>query len=193
MVSDDGFVIGQFTAATFNLLALGAVFGVVGSFTYLAVRPCLIGPPWLRSLTCAVAASVVLGSLLVAPDGVDFAELSPVALAVALFVAIPALFAALTVPLMEHALGPRGWARSAPAPLVVAPLAVFLFPPVLVVVGLPIALVLGARRAVARSRRLDAIARQPSAMRLARVAWAAIATFGLVLLTEDVLALRSSS
>jgi len=191
MVSDDGFVIGQFSAATFNLLLVGALFGVAGTLGYLGVRPFLIGPLWLRTATCAVAAGVVVGGLVIVPNGVDFTELSPVPLAVALFVAIPALFATLAVPAMERTLQPGGWARSAPAPFALGPLAIFLFPPVLVVIGIPVALVLGIRWRVARSPRMTAVVHHAWSMHLARIAWAAIAVFGAFLLAEDVTALRS--
>src|SRR5215211_3488725 len=42
--SDDGFIIGQFTLATLNLLVTATFFGVIGAFVYLAVRPSMLGP-----------------------------------------------------------------------------------------------------------------------------------------------------
>ena len=188
--SDDGFLIGRFTAATFNLAVTGALLGVVGAFTYLAVRRFLLGPLWLRSLTCGAAAGAVIGSLLVNPDGVDFTRLGPVWLAVALFVAIPALFGLLCPPLMEAALRPRGWASSARGWLVMAPLAVFLFPPLLMLVAVPTAVVFIARGAITRSPRLQAIARHAVTWWAGRLAWAAVAVLGAIQLAQDALALR---
>lgn len=190
VISDDGFRIGQFSAATLNLLVTGALFGVVGSFTYLAVRPFLLGPSWLRALTCALASGAVLGSIVVNPDGVDFTVLSPVWLAVALFVVIPALFGALAPPAIERALATGGWARTAPLRIVAAPLAVFLFPPLLILLGIPVALVLGARWRLGRWPRIAHAARRPWSLWTARVGWAAVAILGLVALAGDVSALR---
>jgi len=190
LTSDDGFTIGQFTVDTLNLLLTGALFGVVGAFTYLAVRPFLIGPGWLRSLTCAVASGAVLGAIIVQPDGVDFTALSPVGLAAVLFVAIPALFSAITVPLIEHALRPEGWAHTARLPIVAAPLAVFLFPPLLIVVGLPVALVLGVRWCTRRWTRLHAVLHHTLTLWIARSGWGGAALLGLAALAGDVQALR---
>jgi len=58
--SDDGFVIGRFTATgTYNLLLVGAVIGVIGAAAYRWVRPWLIGPAWFRHLTVATASGAV--------------------------------------------------------------------------------------------------------------------------------------
>src|SRR3546814_4763941 len=84
--SDDGFLIGQFTFDTVNLLVTGSLFGLVGSFAYLGVRPWLLGPSWFRAISCGVAAGAMLGAAVINPSGVDFTELSPVPLAVALFI-----------------------------------------------------------------------------------------------------------
>jgi len=189
IISDDGFRMGQFSADTANLLLTGSAFGVVGSFVYLAVRPFLIGPLWLRSLTCGLAAGAVIGSLLVAPDGVDFTALSPVSFAVALFVGIPALFG-LAAPLaIEWVLRPGGWAHTARLRWVLSPLLVFLFPPLLVLVGLPLAVVLAARFRLDRLPRLRGYGRQAASMWAVRMGWLAIAVFGALLLTEDMSAL----
>ena len=192
VISDDGFEIGQVTLATLNLVAAGAFFGLIGAYVYLAVRPFLLGGTALRTVTCAAAAGAVIGAMIVNPSGVDFTVLSPVALAVALFVLIPAAFAGALVPVVEHALRPGGWARTAPTRVVVAPLWVFLFPPVLVVVGVPMAAVLGARWYTQRSPRARDIARHPAAMWLARAAWASVALFGAALLAEQIAALTTA-
>src|SRR4029453_8968386 len=62
VVSDDGFVIGRFTAAgTVNLLIAGTVIGVVGGGVYAAVRGLMFGPQWFRVASVSVGAAVVVG------------------------------------------------------------------------------------------------------------------------------------
>src|SRR5438445_2427353 len=93
LVSDDGFVIGRVTlSGTYNLLLIGAAAGVIGAAAYTWVAPWLLGPLWFRRLTTAIGSGVVVGSLLIHSDGVDFRVLEPHWLALALFVLLPALF-----------------------------------------------------------------------------------------------------
>jgi hypothetical protein len=189
VISDDGFEIGRFSIDTINLLATGMLMGIFGAFTYLGVRPFLMGPMWLRSLGCALAAGAVVGTTLVNPEGVDFTALSPVWFAIALFVGIPAVFGAVAPATIEWILRPSGLARTAPLGWVLSPLLVFLFPPLLVLVGLPVALVLLARYALATSPRLQTYARHAAAMWAARAAWLGIALLGVAALREDLAAL----
>ena len=91
--SDDDFTIGRFTFfGTYNLLVLGAAFGVIGAAVYQWVRPWLIGPQWFRYVTVGLACGAVVGSMLIHADGIDFRALTPTWLAIALFVALPFLF-----------------------------------------------------------------------------------------------------
>ena len=91
--SDDDFTIGRFTlSGTYNLLVLGAAFGVIGAAVYQWVRPWLIGPQWFRYVTVGLACGAVVGSMLVHADGIDFRALTPTWLAIGLFVALPFLF-----------------------------------------------------------------------------------------------------
>lgn len=114
--SDDGFVIGRFTAGgTLNLLVIGTLIGVLGGGVWIALRPLTIGPGWFRTTSVSVGAAVVVGSMIVHPDGVDFALLRPKPLAVGLFLAIPGLFAALLPVLARRFTGPVARARPAPA------------------------------------------------------------------------------
>lgn len=190
VLSDDGFRIGEFSvAATANLLVTGTLFGIVGAFVYLGVRPFLIGPRWLHSLTCGLAAGAVIGSLLVNPEGVDFTLLAPTWFAIALFVAIPAAFGAVTPLVMEWALRTDGWARTARLRWAVSPLLVFLFPPLLLLVGVPVAGVLIARYGLSRSPQLERVAQGQIAMWAMRGAWLVIAALGAVALGADVAAL----
>ena len=114
--SDDGFTIGRFTlSGTYNLLLLGAVFGIIGAAAYQWVRPWLIGPRWFRLLTIALGAGAVVGSMLVHADGIDFRLLTPTWFAIGLFVALPALFAVVVALAVEGVEDPESWTRAVDA------------------------------------------------------------------------------
>ena len=186
VTSDDGFAIGQFSvAATLNLLLVTTGIGVIGAFVYVAVRPFLMGPRWLRVIGCAIGGGAVVGSMLVHTGGVDFTVLSPRWFAIALFIAIPALFAAAAAPAVDWALRDDGWFQRAPARVALLPLTVFLFPPLLVLIGVPTALVLAARALLARRPRLAAAARHPITMWAARAVFVAIGLAGIAGLVRD--------
>lgn len=190
LTSDDGFPIGQFSpAATFNLLVATTAIGVIGAFVYLAVRPSLLGPRWLRVTGCALAAGAVVGSMLVHTTGVDFTLLGPTWLAIALFVAIPALFAALAAPSIEWALRDEGWFQTAPAGIALLPLVVFLFPPLLVLVAIPAVTVAAGHRRLQRSERWSAVVHGPAVQWVVRAAWVAVGIVGIVGLARDTAAL----
>ena len=187
MTSDDGFAIGQFSAgATANLLLVTTGIGVIGAFVYVAVRPFLMGPRWLRYTGCAVAGGLVIGSQLVHTRGVDFTLLSPRWFAIALFVALPALFAVLVAPAVDRALRPDGWFAMAPPSAALLPLLVFLFPPLLVLVGVPAVVVSLVRERLPQMPRLRAAVCHPATMWTARGAWVAIALLGTADLVRDV-------
>jgi hypothetical protein len=140
--TDDGFPIGRFTlSGTLTLLALSTIIGVVGGLAYLVIRRWLIGGAAVRAATCAVGAGLVVGSVLVHADGIDFTLLSPRWLAVALFVGVPALFGALVVPLVERFDGDGGWFHTRPLKAAAAPLVVWAFPLLFVFVALPVLVV----------------------------------------------------
>lgn len=113
VVSDDGFVMGQVTlSGTLNLLVAGAFLGAFGGIVYAAARHLTFGPRWWRLLSVALGAGLPVGALIVHPDGVDFTLLEPLWLAVALFVAIPALYGVLLALVVEErAPAPPGWGR----------------------------------------------------------------------------------
>jgi hypothetical protein len=109
METDDGFVIGSFTPATFVFIA--AVTGGVTLFfapIHALVRRWV--PSSWRVLTFALVLGLFGGSELVHSDGMDFRVLTPQPLAVGLFVALPAAFGAAVEPL--HRL--QGWTRRVP-------------------------------------------------------------------------------
>lgn len=96
VISDDGFEIGRFTVSgSLNLLVAGLFFGGLSALFYLVVERLRFGPAWFRTLSLGVGAGVVVGSVIVHTDGVDFVLLEPVALTVGLFVAIPVLHIAV--------------------------------------------------------------------------------------------------
>lgn len=94
MISDDGFRMGQFTLAdTAGLVGFGAATGVLGGLLFLVLRGLRVGPDWFRAASMTVGPAIVVGSMLVHSDGVDFRVLEPTWLAIGLFVALPGIFA----------------------------------------------------------------------------------------------------
>lgn len=121
--SDDGFVMGRFTVSgTANLLVAGTLIGILGGGVYAVVRHLMIGPRWFRIASLAAGSAVVVGSMIVHADGVDFTLLGPAPLAVALFVLVPGLYALLLTILAERWLRPDGGFLRAPRTTALAPL-----------------------------------------------------------------------
>ena len=109
-LSDDGFTMGRFNLdATLGLILFTTGAGVVGGLIYLAVRELRAGPRWFQTLALTAGPGVVIGAMLVRTDGVDFTILEPVALAIALFVALPALFAFAVSRVADRWLRPDSW------------------------------------------------------------------------------------
>lgn len=109
-LSDDGFTIGRFTlGATAGLVLFVTAAGVLGGLIYLIVRELRAGPGWFQTLALTIGPGVVIGAVLVHTEGIDFTILQPVELAIALFVAIPAVFAYVVGRLAERWLAPRSW------------------------------------------------------------------------------------
>ncbi len=119
--SDDDFTMGQFSSATFNLLFVAMVLGIVGGAAYLVLRGLMVGPRWFQILSISLGPAVVVGSQIVHTDGVDF-TLDPVLLAVAMFVLIPGIYAALLTILAERWLADDGPFLRAPAWVAALPL-----------------------------------------------------------------------
>ncbi len=186
VISDDGFEIGQITlGGTYDLILVSAGIGVIGAGGYALVERWLIGPGWFRLVTAALGAGLVVGSMLVHADGVDFTLLGPVWFAIALFIAIPALFGGVVGPLLnwfrpDDPPARAGWWHWA-APMV----AVAFFP-----ATIPLVLVLGAVLAAGmalRSSGLFTHLHEVVAYRIVlRGAWAGIAVLGLVALVTDI-------
>ncbi len=107
--TDDGFEMGRFTlSGSLNLALVGVFLGVLSGFFYLALERLRFGPAWFRTLSLGVGAGVVAATQVVHSDGVDFTLLEPLALAVALFVAIPVLHVALLDVTVVRIRGARG-------------------------------------------------------------------------------------
>ncbi len=152
VTSDDGFTIGQVTlGGTYNLLVIGAAVGVIGAAAYIAVAPWLVGPTWFRRTTVGLTAGVVVGSLLVHADGVDFVVLTPRWLAIGLFVALPVVMGVALTIAVDRAAHPDAGALQGSRRLAVPLVLTLLFLPslpVTLVVALIVAVLLPVRRAL---------------------------------------------
>jgi hypothetical protein len=183
VTSDDGFRIGQFTLpSTMGLLIFTTVIGVLGGVIYFVVRSLMIGPRWFQVLSISLGPAVVVGSTLVHPDGVDFTRLRPAPLAIALFVAIPGLYAAVLTVLADRWLEPDGWFMGAPRVLALAPL-VLCVPIAPLVAAAAIAWILG--QVLLRHPRARAALRHPLFPWAARLALAVIFAASLANLIGD--------
>ncbi|GAA0716024.1 hypothetical protein GCM10010199_17300 [Dactylosporangium roseum] len=106
VLSDDGFVIGQFTlAGTINLLLVCTVLGVIGGLVWVAIRGLRFGPPWWRRVSVPLGATLVIGAMMVHSDGVDFTLLDPPLVAVALSLSVPLLATLLVTWLGDRWIG----------------------------------------------------------------------------------------
>jgi hypothetical protein len=185
-VSDDGFVIGRVTlGGVVGLCALATVVGIGGALVYRLVAPSLVGPPWLRSLTAAVGSGLVIGAIIVHPDGVDFTLLEPPALAIAFFVAIPAAFGAAIGPLLERWDRRDAWVNHGRRKWLI-PLAVLAFGFAAIPLVLIAAAVIIIWAALAPLGPVHAMRTSPVARNLARACWIGIAALGGVALVQDV-------
>ena len=187
VLSDDGFFIGQLTrSGTLNLLVVTTFIGVLGGGIYLVVRGLMIGPRWFQVLSVSLGPAIVVGATLVHPNGVDFTLLRPTWLAIAVFVAIPGLYAAFLTVLCERWLHPDGRFLHAPRWIALAPLILWLpLAPALLAGGLGwYGLELLRRQSGGR-----ALVEHPFVPWLARVALGGLFAFSLAELVQDVAAL----
>ena len=106
--SDDGFIVGRFSLFdTVQLVAVTVIMGASVGLIVVAGRPFF--PKRGMPFAWALAGAITGGAILISPDGVDFTLLEPHWLAVALFIAIPAIGAGIIAWLTE--LYPRFWWR----------------------------------------------------------------------------------
>lgn len=118
VTSDDGFEIGVVSAQTFQLLLAMTVLGALNGVLYAVLRTVIAGR--LRLPLWVGFGALVGGSLFVHDEGVDFTLISPVLLAIALFVLLPGVAAALVVLLVERWDGEVAWRDRRLTVLVVA-------------------------------------------------------------------------
>ena len=190
LTSDDGFIIGRFRLGdTFVLLVFATLIGILGGLIYLALRRWLPRSTMARRLSSAFLAGCLMGAFVVHPDGIDFTALEPLWLAVALFIAIPALFGFAISALVDRADQPSSWFQAKPARIALAPLVVFVLPPILVFGGIPVAITLVLHRAAVTRPSLTAFWESSQIQLGGRAMVAVMAIGGFVLLIEDVLAL----
>ena len=185
VISDDGFLIGQVTlSGTYSLLAVGALFGVIGASAYRWVDHWLIGPGWFRQVTTALGSGAVVGSMLVHTDGVDFQLLRPQWLAIAFFVLIPAVFGFFIGPLERALARPKAWVNRGRRGWILPIVSIVVFPPLIVLV-----VVVAAARLLAAAVRASApghgVRDHVAVGLLVRGAWFAIAVIGLLSLIGD--------
>lgn len=186
--SDDGFRIGQFTILdTYNLLNLGGALGLVGAAACAAVAPWLVGPRWFGLFTVGLTAAALVGSMVIVPDGVDFAVLAPTWFAVALFTALPFVVGVILMLAVDReaavdtwvSQGKRRWV--APAVLLLAvPFSAFAF----LVVGVAVAALLPVRR-----RLLAPLSSSTLGANAVRAVFMTIALLSFVALADDLRAL----
>lgn len=189
VTSDDGFTIGQFTVGgTYNLLMIGAAVGVIGAIVYRLVAPWLVGPNWFRRVTTGLGSGVVVGSMLIHSDGIDFNVLKPMWLAIGLFVALPALFGSLIGVTVDAVSRPTSWTNQGRRRLIIPVVAVVCFP--LSVLPLLVAAVVVAFGTVRRELDPEQRTHHGRSYNLAiRGLWLFVALAGLFALINDIQAL----
>lgn len=186
--SDDGFIIGRFTlGGSFALVQIGAFVGVLGAALYLLIRPWLLGPTWFRYLTIGLGSGSVGGSFLLHSDGVDFRVLEPGWLAMALFVAVPALFGVAIGPvveMIERRTMPAGWQQFAAPAVILAIGPAGIIPALFVAPGLFVYV-------AAQAPSHESSKPMPVVIgAIVRVVWLAIAVAGLLALIGDIRAIN---
>lgn len=129
-LTDAGERVGEISAGgTFFLLFAGALFGMFGGAAYALLRAWLPQQALLRALVFGLGllAFTAFFQGLVNADGVDFELFQPVALSIAMFAALPLLYAlALTFLAGRFAPGPFGPLRRSTALVGGAAIAVFI-------------------------------------------------------------------
>ena len=179
-LTDDGFTIGVVSNGTMFLLVLTTILGSLGGVLYLLVRPWL--PVRARAWVFAALGGVVGGSNIIRPGGIDFTLLDPLPLAVAMFVAIPAIGAGVTSVFAERFLRDgsrfhRSWAALALL------LPVLLATPILLLrgpTGLVIAVAIGTAVVAVIANRGPVLARLWRSTPVTWVGRALLATFGAI-------------
>lgn len=119
-LTDDGFRIGSFTTSTLFLVFFCAVAGMLGGLFYLLVRGWL--PDRIRPFAIATFGGAFGGAIVIHPGRLDFTQLDPLALAVAMFIALPALYGLALSWLAERLLDGTDGARASTSVIAFLPL-----------------------------------------------------------------------
>ena len=151
MTSDDGFEIGVITFDTATLVLAMATLGGLNGVLDAAFRGAI--PHRLRLPLWSVFAAALGGANIVHEDGVDFTFLEPASLAIALFVLLPGLAAALVVVLVERWTRVEPWSDTRLAALLCLAALAGTF-------ALVLAALVAAGALVLRRMRLDGLARR---------------------------------
>ena len=105
LISDDGFEIGRISASTIFLLLTMTLAGGFLGCGYGLARMLMRGPVWLIAVAVAVTlGAAVGGGVIVSADGIDFRFLTPLWLAVGMFVFLPAAWGFTVVVITERLL-----------------------------------------------------------------------------------------
>ena len=145
----------------------------------------VFGTHRFQRVTVGLASGAVVGSMLVHADGIDFTQLTPIWLAIGLFVALPAVFGTFIGPAYEAVSAPDSWTATGRRRWLVPLIAVAFFPPTIlpvVMIAAAVAFVTGIGE-VGKVRELRATA---TAALIIRGAWLLIALAGLNALINDI-------
>jgi hypothetical protein len=155
VTTDDGFVIGRISTATFFLLLVTGGLGAAGGVVYVVVRGAL--PSRGRPLLVGVVVALVMGADKVDPNSFDFSALEPKAFAIGASVVLPGLAAFMTAAVVDRLLVVEPWSNRVLA--IVLSLAALVLNAVLVVVAAIAGMALGLRRSPALAHRVLSVAR----------------------------------
>jgi len=188
--TDDEFIIGSFTSSTFFLILLTTLVGLVGGLLYLMGRDWF--PYRWRPVLFGLFCGTFGGTLIINPGGVDFTLLEPLWLAVAMFIALPAIYGVtvslITERLLRTAEAPeaantrraawRNWAWVGALPLLVI---LGAGPP-----GIAIVILVAASIAANRNGRLAELWRSTPVVWVGRALFAASIAVSAYFLADDV-------
>jgi hypothetical protein len=194
MVTDDGFVTGQFDPwlSIRFVVTEGVPTGVAAALAWLAVRPFLAGPTWIKHVSYAGTLGLWFGAVTVHADSIDFTTFGPVWLSVLLFGLGPALVFLATSLAVERATRPDGWFTRGSERRALAPLLILLVSPFILPLLVAAAVVSAVRHLVRRASVLAWITTtHPVPLWSGRAALVALFTYSAISLTRDTYTLLS--
>lgn len=165
----------------FLVVATGFL-GVLGGIFYIAVRSWL---PERRAALFGVFGGIFGGALVIRPDGIDFTLLDPLVLAIAMFIALPAIYGVVVSRLIER------WLRRDSGPGASRAWIIGLIPLLLLgltgPVGIGLAVVMLVLWMVHRTDpRIASLWRSPVVVWIGRAALIAVTAVSLVSLFRDI-------